>query len=55
MSELEPLTDEQYDNWRRVLLGTLGPYAMVMPRSQIDKMREMMQEDADKLGEELDK
>jgi hypothetical protein len=43
------LTPEQIENWRRVLLMTLGPYALIMPGEQIQKYRDMMQKKADTL------
>jgi hypothetical protein len=39
----EPLTDEQVENWRRVLAGMFGPYAFLMPREQIQAFRDRMQ------------
>ena len=48
------LTPEQIENWRNVLLMTLGPYAMLMTAEQIQKYRDMMQEKANKLGDATD-
>jgi len=31
------LTDEQIKNWRRVLVGMFGPYALIMPKEQIQQ------------------
>jgi len=37
------LTDEQVENWRRVLCGMIGPYALLMSREQIQLYRDRMQ------------
>ena len=34
------LTDAQVENWRKVLCGMLGPWALVMPREDIVKIRD---------------
>ena len=41
------LTDEQVENWRRVLCNTIGPFALIMPREDIQKLRNKMQNDVD--------
>jgi hypothetical protein len=43
------LTDEQVKIWRRVLRGMFGPYALLMLREDIEKFRDKLQADADKL------
>ena len=48
MSESK-LTPEQVENWRNVLLQTLGPYALIMPPEEIQRYRDRMQELADSL------
>jgi hypothetical protein len=45
MSEI--LTDEQVENWRRVIVGMLGPYALIMTREQIMTIRDRLQFMAD--------
>jgi predicted DNA-binding transcriptional regulator len=47
------LSNEQVENWRRVLCGILGPYALIMPKEQIQKFRDKMQERVNKLEEEM--
>ena len=47
----EPLTDEQVENWRKVLLGMIGPYALIMPREDIQAFREKTQKAALQMGE----
>lgn len=47
MSENE-LTDEQIKSWRQVLSTTLGPYALIMPKEEVQKMRDKMQKHVDK-------
>ena len=42
------LSDEQVKHWREVLSMTLGPYAFIMPREDVQKMRDKMQSLADK-------
>ena len=37
------LTKEQRDNWVRVLGNMLGPYAEMMPASEIQRVRDKMQ------------
>ncbi len=37
------LSKEQIENWRRVLLTMIGPYALIAPESQIQWFRDMMQ------------
>ena len=38
------LTEEQIKNWRRVLVGMFGPYALIMPKEQIQAHRDKMEE-----------
>jgi hypothetical protein len=45
MSEI--LTDEQVENWRRIMIGMFGPYALLMTREQIQAFRDIMQKQAD--------
>ena len=44
MGEQEKLTPEQVENWRKAMVGMLGPYALIMPVEQIQAMRDKMQE-----------
>lgn len=46
------LTDEQIENWRKVLSGMFGPYALVMSRAQIEAYAENMQRHFDEEEEE---
>jgi hypothetical protein len=39
----EKLTPEQIENWRRVLCGMIGPYALMMPAEQIQLYRDKLQ------------
>ena len=32
------LTDYQVEQWRKVLFGTVGMYAFIMPRAEIEKV-----------------
>jgi hypothetical protein len=47
--EATKLTEEQIKNWRKMLCGILGPYALIMPVEDIEKMRYKIQEQVDKL------
>jgi len=47
------LTDEQVDNWRKVLATTIGPYALICSREEVEKLRDMMQEYASTVAEKL--
>lgn len=40
---MESLTDEQVENWRRVLCAMFGPYALIMPREQVQAIRDRIQ------------
>lgn len=37
------LTPAQIANWRRVLLGIIGPYALLMPDNDIQAYRDKME------------
>ena len=37
------LTPQQIENWRRILFMQLGPYATIMPKEEIIKIRDSMQ------------
>jgi len=37
------MNDTQVENWRRVLVGMVGPYALIMPREQIIALRDRLQ------------
>lgn len=39
----EELSEEQIKNWRRVLIGMFGPYALLMPKEQIQLFRDRLQ------------
>jgi hypothetical protein len=40
--EQNELTPEQIVNWRNILLGMIGPYALIMPCEDVQKMRDEM-------------
>jgi hypothetical protein len=46
----EPMTPEQIKNWRDVLCGMVGPYALIMPEEMIVKFRDKFQEKATQLA-----
>ena len=37
------LTPEQVQNWRQVLCGIIGPYALIMPVAIVQRMRDRFQ------------
>ena len=39
----DKLTDEQVENWRKILAMTFGAYAHIMPKEEVQKMRDKMQ------------
>lgn len=43
------LSDEQVENWRKILVTMIGPYAMLMSRDQICAIRDKMQSHIDKI------
>ena len=42
------LSTEQVENWRRVLLMMVGPYALMMSEDEIQKYRDEMQKKVNK-------
>ena len=50
----EKLTDEQIKNWRKVLIATLGPYALIMPKEDVQKIHDKMQKESDQREESKD-
>lgn len=42
------LTPEQIANWRKVLVGMIGPAALILPDEQIQAMRDRFQENIDR-------
>jgi hypothetical protein len=47
MAHEDKLTDEQVENWRKILAMTFGPYAYMMPKEDVQKMRDKMQKHVD--------
>jgi len=41
------MNDTQLENWRRVLIGVVGPWAMFMPKEQIIALRDRLQSRVD--------
>lgn len=41
------LTEAQITNWRRVLVGMLGPYALLMSDGEVQAFRDKLQARAD--------
>ena len=42
LTEDNKLTPEQIKNWRHVLLGLIGPYALIASDADIQQMRDAM-------------
>lgn len=47
MSEPKQLTSEQIKNWRTVLCGQIGPYALMMPDEEVQRLKDKMQSNLD--------
>jgi len=45
------MTDEQIENFRTVLVGRLGPYALLMPKEKVQAIRDRMQSELDSYEE----
>lgn len=43
MAEAVNLSPEQIQNWRKILLGTIGPYALIMPDESVQILRDQYQ------------
>jgi len=50
----QKLTPEQIKNWRKILAGMLGPYALLMPDEEIQAIRDRMQARLDKMTDSQD-
>lgn len=48
---MENLTLEQIENWRKVLVGQIGPCALILPSETIETMRRRMQEHVNQMEE----
>jgi hypothetical protein len=44
---MDELTPQQIENWRKVLVGLIGPYALIMPEKDIQATANSMQERID--------
>lgn len=44
------LTSEQIQNFREVLVGMIGPYALIMPDEEIQKFMDKLQAKVDSLA-----
>lgn len=43
-AETDKLTKQQIENWRSVLVGMIGPYALLMKDEQVQHMRDRYQD-----------
>ena len=48
--QVHRLTPEQIENWRNLLLITLGPIALYLSEDKIQSYRDQMQRKANELG-----
>ena len=46
----EPLTDKQVGNLRAVLFAMIGPYALLMPREDIQQWHDRLQAQVDEVA-----
>lgn len=51
---MEDLTEEQIKNWRDVLCGLLGLYALIMPVSEIHRIRDCYQDMVNDLDKKME-
>jgi trans-aconitate methyltransferase len=42
-AETDKLTKQQIENWRSVLVGMIGPYALLMTDEQVQNIRDQYQ------------
>ena len=47
------LTPEQIQNWRMVLCGMIGPFALIMPAEMIQAYKDKLQDQVDNADEEM--
>jgi hypothetical protein len=45
-SERQPLTPLQIENWRRILIHSIGPYALIMLPEEIEALRDKIEQEA---------
>lgn len=45
------LTDEQIENWRKILVMRIGPFALLMPKETIVEMVKKIQEGINNNGQ----
>lgn len=55
MSEPKQLTSEQIKNWRNVLCGMIGPWALMMPDKEVQQLRDKMQSNIEALPDKEEK
>jgi len=46
----DKLSPEQIETWRDLLCGLLGPYALIAPVEEIQRLRDKFQEKLDRRG-----
>ena len=51
----EKLTEEQIKNWREALIKMIWPYALLMPREEIQAFHDKTQRDIDKMQRDTDR
>jgi len=50
---MNELSDEQVDNWRKIIALTIGPYALIMPVKQVQLIRDSLQEEIRDKGDQM--
>jgi len=53
MKDDNKLSSEQIENWRRVLSMMVGPYAYIMPEAEIQRHRDSMQKQVNKIRPDI--
>ncbi len=46
----DKMTEEQIENWRKILLPMFGPYALIMPEEEIILFKNRAQENINNIG-----
>ena len=47
------MNDNQIENWRKVLSLSIGPYAFLIPREEIERIRGNFQREVDSLEKKM--
>jgi len=53
MDNSHKLTPEQVENWRKILVGLIGPYALFLTEDQINDFHDKFQDNIDKQSKQV--